>query len=365
MDAPPVIVLIVAVAVALVLGAGIAGLATGHVLRRERGSWQAETDELLRHAVEHAALVGREQLGAGLAGHQREVDQVRTDVRSELAHLTRIVAELGQHSAEQLGRVEQNLRAQREITGSLANSTHALREALASPKHRGQWGERLAEDVLRAAGFVEHVNYDKQTAIEGSRSLPDFTFHLPRGHVLFMDVKFPLPAYLRCLEATSDAERATERTVFLRDVRARVTELAARDYPGQSTAPAVGFVLLFLPNEAISGFIHEHDPDLIDFALGRNVVVCSPLTLFAFLGVIRQAFDNFVIERTTDEVLALLGTFDTQWRKFSASLDAAERKLESFQREFEQLSGTRRRQLERPLGQLEALRRSRHASLEP
>ncbi len=282
-------------------------------------------------------------------------------MRSELAQLTRIVAELGQRSSEQLGRVEQNLRTHSELAGSLASSTQALREALASSKHRGQWGERLAEDVLRAAGFVEHVNYVKQTAIEGARALPDFTFQLPRGHVLFMDVKFPLPAYLRCLEATSDSERSTERAVFLRDVRERVKELAERDYPGQSSRPAVGFVLLFLPNEAISGFIHEHDPDLIDFALGRKVVVCSPLTLFAFLGVIRQAFDNFVIERTTDEILALLGAFDTQWGKFTAGLDAAQRKLEAFQREFEQLNGTRRRQLERPLQQLDAVRRSRGA----
>ena len=46
-------------------------------------------------------------------------------------------------------------------------------------------------------------------------------------------------------------------------------------------------------------------PGLIDDAMGQRVVMCSPLTLFAFLGVIRQAFDNFMIEQTSDQILGL------------------------------------------------------------
>lgn len=222
----------------------------------------------------------------------------------------------------------------------------------------------MAEDVLRLAGFIEHVNYEKQTAVEGGRGLPDFTFTLPKGHVLFMDVKFPLAAYVRFLEAGTDAERAAHRDTFLRDVRLRVKELADRDYPAQSTRPSVDYVLLFLPNETIASFIHEHDPALVEDALGRRVVMCSPLTLFAFLGVIRQAFDNFMIEQTSDEILKLLGTFGTQWSKFSSSLDTVQRRFESVQKEFDQLAGPRRRQLERPLQQLEALRQERGLGLD-
>ncbi len=353
------VLLLVALLAVAALAAGGAGLVAARMIARERSADRADTDDVLRRALEHAALLSREQLGAGLSGQRREVDQVREDVRGELGRLTQLVAQLGQRSAEQLGRVEQNLRAHGEVTASLANSTQALREALASSKTRGQWGERLAEDVLRAAGFIEHVNYTKQTAIDGARGLPDFTFTLPKGHVLYMDVKFPLPAYLRCLEATTETDRVAHRETFLRDVRMRVKELADRDYPAQSSRPAVDYVLLFLPNETISAFIHEHDPGLVDLALRRKVVVCSPLTLFAFLGVIRQAFDNFMIEQTSDEILQLLGTFGTQWSKFSGSLDTVQRRMESVQREFEQLNGPRRRQLEKPLQQLDALRQAR------
>src|SRR5438445_18486 len=124
--------------------------------------------------------------------------------------------------------------------------------ARASPKARGQWGERMADDVLRLAGFVEHVNYRKQrAAAEGG--IPDFTFLLPRGLELHMDVKFPLDNYVRCVEAGSEVDRRRFRDAFLRDVRQRVRELAVR---GSAAGEAsVDCVLLFLPNEQLYAFV--------------------------------------------------------------------------------------------------------------
>ena len=175
-----------------------------------------------------------------------------------------------------------------------------------------------------------------------------------------MDVKFPLASYLRYLEVDTDAERQAHLKRFLADVRLRVKELAKRDYAREGDQPAVDYVLLFLPNEQLAGFIHEHDPGLLDEAMGQRVVMCSPLTLFAFLGVIRQAFDNFMIEQTSDEILSLIGKFGQQWQKYTESAEKVKRHLDGVQREFDQLTGTRRRALERPLQQLEELRVQRN-----
>ena len=98
--------------------------------------------------------------------------------------------------------------------------------------------------------------------------------------------------------------------------------------------------------------------------MGQQVVLCSPLTLFAFLGVIRQAFDNFMIEQTSDEILKLLGTFGAQWRKYVEAVESVKKRFDGVDRAFDQLVGTRRRQLERPLLQLEALRLQRGLPLD-
>jgi DNA recombination protein RmuC len=289
---------------------------------------------------------------------------VRSEVRDEINRLGQLVHQIGQRNAEQFGQVDAALRVHAELTQNLSSNTQQLREALANPKSRGQWGERMAEDILRQAGFVEHVNYRKQSAIEGGRTIPDYTFLLPRGHVLYMDVKFPLNSYVRYLEAGSDTERSTHRANFLRDVRQRVRELSGREYARNSTAPAVDYVLLFLPNETVHAFIHEHDPALVDDALSQRVVLCSPLTLFAFLGVIRQAFDNFVIEQTSDEILSLLGAFSQQWNNYTDAMETVKRRLDSAQKAFDELTGPRKRQLERPLVAIENLRQDRGLPVE-
>jgi DNA recombination protein RmuC len=178
-----------------------------------------------------------------------------------------------------------------------------------------------------------------------------------------MDVKFPLAAYLRYLDAESDAERTRLRKEFLRDVRLRMLELARREYAADSAA--INSVLLFIPNETISGFIHEHDSALFDDAMRADIVLCSPLTLFAMLGVIRQAADNLLIEARTDEILQHLGDFRRQWHKYADQLDRVGRSLASTTAAFDSLNGTRRRALTKPLDRIEALRVGQGIGLSP
>ena len=115
-------------------------------------------------------------------------------------------------------------------------------------------------------------------------------------------------------------------------------------------------MLLFIPNEQLYGFIQEHDGAVLDQALERKIVMCSPLTLFAVLAVVRQAVDSFRLERTTSEILEVLGTFSKQWDGFVAQMDTLGKRLESTASAYDQLVGARRRQLERQLDRIEDLR---------
>ncbi len=371
-----IVILIVAAVAVLAALAGLARYATrafaaaiDDVASRHR----EDRDEAVTAALRQVDLLNQSQLasakdrlGAELAARQdvigTNLDAVRHEVRTELTRLGELVAKMSESSAQRFGQVDESLRSHAEVARKLSDSTRSLREALASPQARGQWGERMAEDVLRLAGFTENVNYRKQAQLTGADSgvsgRPDFTFDLPKGHVLHMDVKFPLSSYLRHLDATSDSERAEHLKTFLRDVRTRVRELSRRNY-SDGAKPSVDYVLLFLPNEHLSGFIHEHDPALLDDALGQRVVMCSPLTLFAFLGVIRQAFDNFMIEQTSDEILKLVGSFKSQWGKYTESAEKVKKHLVQAHDEFDRLTTTRQRMLERPLHKIEAIRLQR------
>ena len=91
----------------------------------------------------------------------------------------------------------------------------------------------------------------------------------------------------------------------------------------------------------------------------QRVVCCSPLTLFAVLSVVRQAVDSFSLQRASDEVVSLMGRFGTEWDKFCESLDTLGKRLDSTRTAYEHVVGPRKRQLEKPLERIEALRRER------
>jgi DNA recombination protein RmuC len=315
------------------------------------------TEEFLKLAK--ARLDTERELGTKeLDAKKGLIDQQLRRITSELQNVSILMKELEKDRVEKFGELAHQLRNVSEQSSALMKTTALLREALASAKARGQWGERMADDVLQSAGFVEKVNYLKQKRIEGTGSRPDFTFLLPQGLKLNMDVKFPLDNYVRFLEANSELEKVRFRDRFLGDVKARIKEVTSREYinPEQKT---LDYVLLFIPNEHIYSFIHEQDSKILDFGINSRVVFCSPITLFAILAVIRQAVDSFVLEQTSDEILSILGTFKKQWGEFTKKLESLGRRIGDAQSDYEALMTTRKRQLERPLKRIEDLRTQR------
>jgi DNA recombination protein RmuC len=329
-------------------------------LRAQLGEDRAHT---VQAAADMAARLAGEKLGDSLATGGKHLD-LRAEafdtkiagIEQQLLRMGDLVSNLQVEGAQQHGQLITNLRQATATTQALTETTQHLRQALASPKARGQWGERMAEDVLRTAGMVEGVTYRKQTGLAGG-SIPDISFFMPGGRMLHMDVKFPVDNYLRHLEAPTDHERDASAKAFVRDVRNRVKELSGREYIDADTT--LDEVLLFIPNESVWAFIQERDSQLIDFAMEQKVVLCSPVSLFAVLAVIRQAVDQTRLARTSDEILQCLSAFRQQWTKYAEAVDAVEKRFTSTQRAFEDLSGTRRRVLEKQLDRIDDLRHQR------
>jgi len=282
-------------------------------------------------------------------------------MKERLKDVQQLVADFKEDRKQQFGTISSQLKSAAEQTTRLQETTSRIQGALASSRIRGQWGERMAEDILRLAGFIEGINYRKQKTMESTR--PDFTFLLPQNLIVNMDVKFPFENYQHYLEAEEDLDKGRHKEQFLRDVKARIKEVTTRDYidPSQNT---IDYVILFIPNEQVYAFINEADHSILDEALKNRVILCSPLTLYAILAVIRQAVDNFNLESTAGRILSLLGTFNKQWNMFIKSMDKMGNRIEDTRKEFDALISTRRSQLERPLKQIEELRTEKGINIE-
>ncbi len=318
------------------------------------------SNEFLRLANEtlsRQSLAGQKDL----EGKKDLIDASLVQIEKDLTSVQDMVSGLERDREQKFGEVTDQLRRTAGETERLRETTEHLRRALASRDVRGQWGQRMAEDVLRLAGFVEGINYVKQRAIPGGTTIPDFTFLLPQDLRLNMDVKFPLDNYMLYVEAEAEADRQAAKRKFLSDVRNRIKEVTGRGYvnPAEQT---IDYALVFIPNEQIYAFINENDRTVMDDALRQKIILCSPLTLYAILAVVRQAVDNFNLEQTAAQILALLGNFGKQWELFVAGFEKMGKRIEDAQVEYQQLTSTRRRALERPLKQIEELRQQRGIS---
>jgi len=247
--------------------------------------------------------------------------------------------------------------------GNLARTTGNLNQVLSSSQKRGQWGERMAEDMLRAAGLIEGINFRKQTKNEEGRK-PDYELMMPPNRVLIMDVKFPYDQYLAHINAESDAMRSHAKSEFVSAVKLHVDILAKRDYISNSAEESLDYVLMFVPNESISGFVHEADPTLIDYALSQKIVLCSPLTLYAFLVVIRQATDSFHTELTAAAIMQQINKFNLEWDKYSATVEKVKKSFETLQSDIDSISidGTRFKKLRVPVRDIEKMRKKQGVS---
>lgn len=307
------------------------------------------TAELMKH-IESERKAGAAQLD----GKKALIDAQLDKMTKELTEVEKLVKEFEKDRESKFSALSEQIRHTSRNAEELFRVTSSLKEALSSTGRRGRWGERMAEDILKAAGFMENVNYYRQKTLKTSGSRPDYTFIMPNGAILNMDVKFPLENYLKYLEETEEAAAKARINAFSKDVKERIKEVSGRDYidPAENT---LDFAMLFIPNEQIFGFMMEKCPDVLDFAFEKKVALTSPVSLFSVLAVIRQAAENFRLEQTSSEILTIMGTFRKQWDLFTGKMDTLGKRIEDTAKEYELLSGTRRRMLDKPLEKLDSL----------
>ena len=314
---------------------------------------QRDRQDSINLASDRVAQASGEQLGRRAEQIDASLKTVQDNIGARMQLMDDEIKRLRDMNVERFGNVN-------EAVAALAQQTSNLNNVLSSSQARGQWGERMAEDLLHAAGLLEGINYEKQDTISGG-GRPDYTFLMPPNRVLYMDVKFPMDSYTKCMTATDAAAREIAKREFITAARARVTELQKRDYVVSTTQHSLDYVLLFVPNESITAFIHEADPTLIDWALERKVVLCSPLTLYAFLVVVRQATESFHTEETAAQIMQMMGKFRKQWENYVKSLEKVKKSFDNMQEELDDLTvGKRFKGLNRETKKIDDLRKQQN-----
>jgi DNA recombination protein RmuC len=374
--------LLAAFLLGLVLGIGVAALLGRGQARRLMGVMgeaqrrhEAETDALLDGVKLAFHDIGRELAGASrddmlrlaqtqLAGERRALGHTLEAERGELAAriatmLTQLertqglIRELERDRTGKFQALATQLRVAGDSAAELGRTTRHLARSLSGAKLRGQLGERLAEDVLKAMGLTPGIHYTRQAPLDAERR-PDFLLALGDGRRLAMDVKFPLDNWRRAVEAADEETQARLEAQFMRDVRAHVAAVASRGY----AAPELGthdFALLFMPSDALLAAILDLAPDAIESAARQRVALVGPSTLYALLAALRMAEGEARLARAGQDLARAIGGFRLAWTRYAERAQRVERRLEDTLDELRKLYGLRRATVDRAMATVEAV----------
>ncbi len=305
MEIPTAVLLLigfVVLAVGAALGAAV-GYSAGVLRQRSDSPAEDRLSRALDQRVAGEAVV-RESL-------ERLHDQMR-----DLEH-TRVAWQSQLH--EQVSDM-------RHSTETLRRETQSLSTALRRPQVRGRWGELHLRRAVELAGLVDRCDFHEQVQFDDGSLRPDLVVHLSGGRHVVLDAKVPLDAYLDATSTDDEEVRDHHLTRHARQLRTHVEALGSKAY-WRSLSETPEFVVLFVPAESFLSAALESDPDLIEHAAKRQVVLATPTTLIALLRTVAHGWSHEALSTQAAEIHRLGRDLHHRLGTFSGHLDQVGRSL--------------------------------------
>ena len=191
-----------------------------------------------------------------------------------------------------------------KIGSDAANLTKALK---GDSKMQGDWGEMVLETILENSGLRKDEEFfiQENTKDENGKNFrPDVIVRFPEGRSVVIDSKVSLTAYTDALAAETDEEQERLMKSHAQSVRKHIDELAEKDY-SKLVEDAIGFVLMFIPNETSYIAAMKQQPDLSRYAYQKKIIIISPSNL---LMALQLAYNLWQYDRQNKNVEKIVKT---------------------------------------------------------
>ena len=311
----------------------------------------------LRSSIDDLTKLQNEKFTELTKSTEENLEKMRVTVDEKLQNtLEKRLSESFKVVSERLEQVHKGLGEMQ----SLAAGVGDLKKVLSNTKTRGVLGEIQLERILEQ--FLSPEQYEKNVITKkGSRETVEFAIKLPgkdydnKMVYLPLDAKFPLEVYNKLLEAY-DMQDQAQIEVNSKNLE-RFIKKSAKDIRDKYIDPpnTTDFGLMFLPTEGIYAEVLKNQ-NLVELIQREyKVNITGPTTLVALLNSLQMGFRSLAIEKHSSEVWKILGAVKTEFSKFETVLNSAQNKLNQASSEIDKLVGTRTRQINRKLKNIDKL----------
>ena len=187
---------------------------------------------------------------------------------------------------------------------SFADQLQSLENILKNPKQRGILGEYYLETVLK--NVLPPGSYQMQYPFPDGTIVDAVVF--VKDKIIPIDSKFSLENYNKMVEEKDGTEKKRLETIFINDLKNRITETAKYIQPTKDTTD---FAFMFIPHEAIYYDLltnkvgaGDENENLIQRAAGKyKVIITSPTSFLAYLQTVLQGLKALKIEESAKEII--------------------------------------------------------------
>ena len=287
-------------------------------------------------------------------GNQAQLDSIRKTVDEKLQEtLDRKLNDSFQLVSQRLEQVYKGLGEMQTLAAGVGD----LKKVLSNVKTRGVLGE------IQLGAILEQLLTPDQYAVnvatkQGSQANVEYAIRLPGtdGSPVWLpvDAKFPLDAYEQLLAAYDTAD-AAQVEVAVKALKTRVKSFA-KDVQTKYIDPpnTTDFAILFIPVEGLyAELVRAGMVEILQREY--KVTLAGPTTMSALLNSLQMGFRTLAIQKRSSEVWKVLGAVKSEFDKFATVLEAAQNRLNQANSELDKLVGTRTRQIQRTLKNVETL----------
>lgn len=263
---------------------------------------KGSNQEFLKMA-ELALSKQHQQAESSLDKKKSEINNIVGPLKESLQQFYNEVTNMEKERQRSYALVENEIKKVVETSVTLSKETRALKNALKKPHIRGRWGEVQLKNCVELAGMSEFadVTFQDFSENDGKKLIPDMTVKMPGGRVVIVDAKTPIDAFLASLEATSEEQKNAEMIRHGKQVKEHVIKLGRKSY-NEHLKESADFTVMFLPNESFLYAALETQPDLVEFALEKQILIATPPTFIGLLKVIRYGWNEERLNQNAEEI---------------------------------------------------------------
>lgn len=348
----------VIIGVVCLIGGVLLGVGIFYLLRKNQSGSSEEITEtiegkltellpvVLNQANEDLVRMANEKLSSETKQNRIDLENKREEISRMVKNLEEYLKIAEKERIDSYATLKTSVEESRKITEQLSVSTEGLKKVLSDNSVRGQFGEKVADDLLKMAGFVRGVDYEFNKEQAGSKTRPDFAIFLPDKTRVNVDSKFPYANLQKMSETEDKGMKEKYMNDFARDVKEKIKQVTTRDYinPEDKT---VDFVILFIPNEMIFSYVYDKMPEISEAAMANRVVLAGPFSFTAILRMIKQAYENFRVQKNIYHIIGHVKAFEKEFDNFSDSFFKIGERIGALQKQYDTVSTTRFNQLTR------------------